>query len=232
MAPETAESRMCARYWLEFPELTDEDWAEAKQNEQALLARLEEQDARWLAQSASAADGGIGEIGDTIGDSGGSEDGAGEGHGFSGRGSSGRGSRGAGSGGGAGVRVLARAPETRALCYRHFLETNKQLLEPRGRNRICRLWGGLGSGCFGLGGRSVVLGMMRPVIWRIRMTRRRKRRRRRMGRPGRGRERRMRVGMRRAREVPTPGGRGTAGKGRLEIKGRISRALRSVVINA
>jgi uncharacterized membrane protein YgcG len=102
MAPETAEARMCARYWLEFPELTDEDWAEAKQKEQALLARLEEQDARWLAQSASAADGGIGEIGDTIGDSDGSEDGAGEGHGFSGRGSSGRGSRGAGSGGGAG----------------------------------------------------------------------------------------------------------------------------------
>jgi hypothetical protein len=25
------------------------------------------------------------------------------------------------------VRVLARAPETRALRYRHFLETNKQL---------------------------------------------------------------------------------------------------------
>jgi uncharacterized membrane protein YgcG len=102
MAPETAEARMCARYWLEFPELTDEDWAEAKQKEQALLARLEEQDVRWLAQSASAADSGIGEIGDTIGDSDGSEDGAGEGHGFSGRGSSGRGSRGAGSGGGAG----------------------------------------------------------------------------------------------------------------------------------
>jgi hypothetical protein len=68
----------------------------------ALLARLEEQDARWLAQSASAADGGIGEIGDTIGDSDGSEDSAGEGHGFSGRGSSGRGSRGASSGCGAG----------------------------------------------------------------------------------------------------------------------------------
>jgi hypothetical protein len=48
-----------------------------------------------------------------------------------------------------------------------------------------------------------VLGVMMTVIWR--MTRRR-----------------MRVGMRRAR----------AGKERLEIKGRFSRALHSVVINA
>jgi hypothetical protein len=101
MPPETAKARICARYWLEFPELTDEHWAEAKHKKQALLARLEEQDACWLAQSASAADGGIGGIGDIIGDSHGSEDGAGEGHGFSGGGSSGRGSRGAGSGGGA-----------------------------------------------------------------------------------------------------------------------------------
>jgi hypothetical protein len=41
--------------------------------------------------------------------------------------------------------------------------------------------------------------------------------------------RRMRVGMRRARVVPTPWARGTAGKERLEIKGRFSRALHSVV---
>jgi hypothetical protein len=105
MAPDTAEARMCARYWLEFPELTDEDWAEAQQKERALLARLEEQDARLLAQSASES-GGAGEDGDAIadelGDSDGRGDGAGEGVGFSGRGGSGRASRGAGSGGGAG----------------------------------------------------------------------------------------------------------------------------------
>jgi hypothetical protein len=112
MAPETAEARMCSRYWLEFAELTDDDWTEAKQKERALLARLEEQDARWLAQSESAAGDGIGEDGDEIGDEYGDGDehrdsdrsgeGSGEGDGFSGRGGSGRGSRGVGSGGGMG----------------------------------------------------------------------------------------------------------------------------------
>jgi hypothetical protein len=47
MSSETAEIRMCSRYWLNFPELTDDDWAEAKRKEQALLSRLEEKEARW-----------------------------------------------------------------------------------------------------------------------------------------------------------------------------------------
>jgi hypothetical protein len=69
MAPETAEARMCARYWLEFAELTDDDWAEAKQKERALLARLEEQDARWLAQSVSAAGNDMARMGTRLGTS-------------------------------------------------------------------------------------------------------------------------------------------------------------------
>jgi hypothetical protein len=89
MAPETAEARMCARYWLQFPELTDDDWAEAKRKEQAHLARLEEQEARWHGQT-SVTGGGTDEDEDE------DEDGNGRGEG-TGAGSGGR-SRGGGSG--------------------------------------------------------------------------------------------------------------------------------------
>jgi hypothetical protein len=58
MAPETAEPRMCPRYWLQSPQLTDDDdWAESKRTEQAMLARLEEQEARWLAHRDQDRDG-------------------------------------------------------------------------------------------------------------------------------------------------------------------------------
>jgi hypothetical protein len=82
--------------------ISDDDWAEAKQKERALLARLEEQDACWLAQSESAAGGGTGEDGTRLGTATEAGKALVGGHGFSGRGGSGRGSRGAGSGGGAG----------------------------------------------------------------------------------------------------------------------------------
>jgi hypothetical protein len=126
MAPETAEARMCSRYWLEFAELTDDDWTEAKQKERALLARLEEQDARWLAQSESAAGDSIGEDRDEIGDEYGDGDehrdsdrsgeGSGEGDGFSGRGGfwQGLSRRGLWRRYG-GARALPRALETRVL---------------------------------------------------------------------------------------------------------------------
>jgi uncharacterized membrane protein YgcG len=100
MAPETAEARMCARYWLQFPELTDDDWAEAKWKEQAHLARLEEQEARWHGQT-SVTGGGTDEDHDEDADEDGNGRGDGTGAGSSGRspgGSSGGRSPGGGSG--------------------------------------------------------------------------------------------------------------------------------------
>jgi hypothetical protein len=103
MAPETAEIRMCARYWLQFPELTDDDWAESKRKEQALLARLEAQKARWHGQSNAT--GGSTDEGDH-------EDEDGDGHvnaEGSGAGSEDIGSAGGGgSGGGSGRRTRDR----------------------------------------------------------------------------------------------------------------------------
>jgi hypothetical protein len=118
MAPETAETSMCARYWLKFPELTDHDWCEAKRKEQAKLAKLKEQKARSLTHPPAGC--GTEEDRDWYG----TDEDYGEGSGGGGGGGSGTDG---GSGRDSGTAAVLRAQKTTVLHCRLFPAMNKRL---------------------------------------------------------------------------------------------------------